>query len=66
MKSIIDAGALIDAHNDSGDTSLHIAAEKAPYAVLKVLIGNGAAAEVRNNHADTPVHLAARWALLRA
>lgn len=58
IRTLIEAGAKVDAKNHNGDTPLHIAATHGYMNTVASLIDNKANLDEQNNHGDTPLHLA--------
>ena len=56
----------IDAKNNEGETSLHIAAKKGNLGTIKTLITRCADKDAKNNNGDTPFMLAAKHSHMKA
>lgn len=60
VKTLIAAGARIEARDNRHNTPLHYAAAKGRTAAVRILIAAGAAIEARNRKYMTPLHFAAQ------
>ena len=58
---LLDAGADIDARDDSGSSPLHLAAWKGQIPTVEVLVSARANLDARGLYGDTPLHLAASY-----
>jgi ankyrin repeat protein len=58
-KSLLAAGADVNARNQRGDTPLHLAVAKGDRAMIALLIGAGATLDVVDQDGNTPLHAAA-------
>lgn len=58
-KSLLAAGADVNARNQRGDSPLHLAVAKGDRAMVALLLAAGAAVDVANQDGNTPLHVAA-------
>ena len=58
VQSLLEAGADINAKNDSGQTTLHIAARNGYKDVAELLIDEGADINAKDNDGHTPLYIA--------
>lgn len=57
--SMVRAGAVVNYHDDSNQTPLHVASKNGMLGVATVLIANGAELNAQDVNKQTPLHLAA-------
>lgn len=60
IRSLLDAGAKVDAQDKNGATALHRAVRTRCVAAVECLLSAGADPRLRNNPGSTPFHLAAQ------
>jgi uncharacterized protein len=67
VKMFVDAGADVNASNDSGNTAVHYAAQTGAARIVEFLAANGARLDAKNTQGKSPLDLArgATAALLR-
>src|SRR5262249_3214961 len=58
---LLDAGADLEAKNDSGATALHVAARSGNAEFTALLIARGARGNARDKVHNTPLHYAQKW-----
>ncbi len=60
VKTFIDHGVQVDAHNSYGTTALMLASFNGHTATVEMLLTHGAQVDARNNHGDTALMLASQ------
>jgi uncharacterized protein len=58
VKMFVEAGAQVNAVNDTGSTALHYAALTGAVRIVEFLAANGAALDVKNKLGKTPLEIA--------
>ncbi|CAJ0923262.1 unnamed protein product, partial [Mesorhabditis belari] len=66
VTSLLDAGAPVDALDQTGQTALHLALRRGHVDIALLLITRGCSLNERDQSGDTALHLAARSGLLSA
>lgn len=66
IESLIAHGANVNAHDDSGESVLHLASEIGNTAVIRALHNGGARVDSRNKYKETPLHVGVRHGHLEA
>lgn len=59
LKTLLDAGAVVNIQNSEKGTALHTAATENKVENAKILLEHGAHIDARNNEGDTALHVAA-------